>query len=118
MVFRHLTKQEYPRRYGQYLDENRDLFQCLASAAQDPGALARLAENLVQALGRWSAQAKTRLTGQDALLDEAKYTICLLLVPALRAECGAAGEAFCRALREAWLKAYPKKPFQDRKSVV
>ena len=111
-VFRHLTKQEYPRRYGQYLEENRELFQCLASAAQDPGALARLAENLVQALGRWSAQAKTRLTGQDALLDEAKYTICLLLVPALRAECGAAGEAFCRALREAWLKAYPKKPFQ------
>lgn len=55
---------------------------------------------------------KRGLTGRDALLDDVKCTICLLLIPGIRLERTSACEDFCRILREQWLIRYPKKVFQ------
>ena len=55
---------------------------------------------------------KRGLTGRDALLDDVKCTICLLLIPGIRLERTSACEDFCRILREQWLIRYSKKVFQ------
>jgi len=115
-AFRYLTAKEFPDHYQVYLGSCRPVLELLPLAAQaqlkagEPVEL--LARELVEGLEIWSKEARRGLTSADALLEEAKATICLLLIPAIRDLETPAGEAFCKSLREKWLERYPKKLFQ------
>lgn len=114
-AFRHLTKKEFPPYFQDYLEKNRPVFEAVAAAAQAPVGsgrpLADLAEGLLARLKAWSAKPRG-LTSQSAMLDDAKFTVCLMLVPGIRSINHPAGEEFCRIFREKWLGKYPKKIFQ------
>ncbi len=111
-VFRYLNAKSFPNHFRKYVQENREVLEALPLAAQVPGApLEELTEALIKALQAWSLREKKPARSRDSLLDDAKITICLLLIPALRSLEDPAGEAFCQLLHEKWMEAYPKKVF-------
>ncbi len=111
-AFRYLNAKAFPEHFKKYTEENREVLEALPPAAQVPGApLEELADSLLSALETWSLKEKKSTRSQDSLLDDAKITICLLLIPALRSLGDPAGEAFCQVLHKKWLEKYPKKVF-------
>ena len=117
-AFRHLTKTEFEPYFQAYRQACRPVFRAMDAAAQ-----ARPQEGrrrlwrpwqtfFLDQVEDWSVKNKRGLTGRDALLDDVKCTICLLLIPGIRLERTSACEDFCRILREQWLIRYPKKVFQ------
>ena len=117
-AFRHLTKTEFEPYFQAYRQACRPVFRAMDAAAQArpqegaEAALAALADIFLDQVEDWSVKNKRGLTGRDALLDDVKCTICLLLIPGIRLERTSACEDFCRILREQWLIRYPKKVFQ------
>lgn len=115
---RHLTKTEFEPYFQAYRQACRPVFRAMDAAAQArpqegaEAALAALADIFLDQVEDWSVKNKRGLTGRDALLDDVKCTICLLLIPGIRLERTSACEDFCRILREQWLIRYPKKVFQ------
>ncbi len=111
-AFRYLNAKAFPDHFRKYVRENREVLDCLPLAAQVPGTpLEELAETLIKDLQAWSIREKKSIRSQDSLLDDAKITICLLLIPALRSLEDPAGEALCQVLHKKWLEVYPKKVF-------
>lgn len=117
-AFRHLTKTEFEPYFQAYRQACRPVFRAIDSAAQvrpqegAEAALAALADVFLTQVEDWSVKNKRALSSRDALLDDVKCTICLLLIPGIRLEGTPACEDFCRILRERWLARYPKKVFQ------
>ncbi|MDY4219167.1 MAG: CFI-box-CTERM domain-containing protein [Candidatus Faecousia sp.] len=115
-AFQNLTAKAYPAYFQGYLDSCRPVLELLPLAAQaKPGEgepLPLLAQSLVDGLGAWSKRARRGLTTSDAMLEDAKATVCLVMIPAIRSLDEPAGEAFCQIFREKWLERYPKKLFQ------
>lgn len=115
-VFRHLTAKEYAPFFYDYLDACRPVLELLPLAVQaepeEGEPLSVLARGLVDSLEAWSKGARRGLATQDAMLEDAKATVCLVMIPAIRTLGEPAGEAFCQIFREKWLERYPKKVFQ------
>ena len=113
-----MTKTEFEPYFQAYRQACRPVFRAMDAAAQArpqegaEAALAALADIFLDQVEDWSVKNKRGLTGRDALLDDVKCTICLLLIPGIRLERTSACEDFCRILREQWLIRYPKKVFQ------
>lgn len=104
-VFRKLNRKDFGPHFSAYQEANRSLFSRLPAALSlDPDAGRRLAETLVGQLGENAKNASR--------LDDAKYTLCLLFIPAVRSMGLAGGEEFCQAVHKAWMTRYPKSPFQ------
>ncbi len=111
-AFRYLNAKAFPNHFKKYVEENREVLEALPLAAQVPGApLEELADSLMKDLQTWSLSHKKSTRSSDSLLNDAKITICLLLVPAIRSLGDPAGEAFCQMLHKKWLEQYPKKVF-------
>lgn len=117
-AFRHLTKKEFEPYFQDYLAACRPVFRQIPDAAQalpqkgPEAALTALADGLLTQLEAWIVRGRHGITGRDALLDDAKYTICLLLIPGIRQLGYPICEDFCRILQAQWLARYPKKVFQ------
>lgn len=104
-VFRQLTAKAFPGCFESYREACREVFSLLPAAlASGEDAGTRLAQALVDAL-------EQACPGSSAL-DEAKYTMCLLMIPAIREEGLPGAEEFCRDLHGVWMRRHPKKPFQ------
>lgn len=104
-VFRILTRKDYGPHFESYVQQYRSLFERFPEALSDREDAARvLAEHLVEGISAWAKNSSQ--------LDEAKYTMCLLFIPAVRSLGLEGVEEFCRVLHEAWMKKYPKRPFQ------
>ena len=91
-AFRHLTKTEFEPYFQAYRQACRPVFRAMDAAAQArpqegaEAALAALADIFLDQVEDWSVKNKRGLTGRDALLDDVKCTICLLLIPGIRLE--------------------------------
>lgn len=99
-AFRHLTKTEFEPYFQAYRQACRPVFRAMDAAAQArpqegaEAALAALADIFLDQVEDWSVKNKRGLTGRDALLDDVKCTICLLLIPGIRLERTSACEDF------------------------
>lgn len=110
-VFQYLRPKVYPKHFEAYMDSFRELFQELARACPGKENAARLGELTVASLDTWAKETGRSKASVQRLLDECKYTLCLLTVPALRSLGCAAGEDIACALHDAWVKLYPQNTF-------
>lgn len=69
--------------------------------------LDRFASDFIAQLQDWLARQKRRVAE-----DDAKYTVCLFLIPALRRAGLDISEPLAVLIREKWLERYPKNVFQ------
>lgn len=112
-VFKKLTKSGFPSYFNGFLEQERSLLESIPAAAQAaPDALERIAEQFAANIDSWSREHKKALTSAEAMRDDAKYTLCLLLIPAIRSLNMSEGETLCRHLQESWIRRFPKSPFQ------
>ncbi len=115
--FRYLNKKEFEPYFRRYVAENQEAFRQLDRAAaarpqERQALLEAAADGFLTQLEAWIVKNKRALTSRDAMLDDAKYTLCLVMIPALRSLGLSIGEEFAALLRERWLDRYPKKVFQ------
>lgn len=111
-----LTKNEYAPAIDAYEADCRKTFEQLdiacktGSLSADDAAdcfLDRLAE-------QWKFDLQKKKIGRnaDSLRDSDKFIIAVFLVPMIRRLNLNCIEEFCTALHKAWLKRYPKSPWQ------
>ncbi len=115
--FRHLTKKEFEPYFRRYVAENQEVFRQLDRAAagrpqERQAVLEAAADGFLTQLEAWTVKNRRVLTSRDTMLDDAKFTLCLVMIPALRSLRLSIGEEFAQLLREKWLERYPKKVFQ------
>lgn len=105
-----LMPKKYPQRYESYALSCGSLLKAINDLPSDRHAA--LAEALLQHIDGWVQENKKPLRSADALLEDVKYTVCLLFVPAVREAAPWQGLSFCQTFREKWLARYPKQQFQ------
>lgn len=115
--FRYLNKKDFEPYFRRYVAENQEVFRQLDRAvsglSQDRQAvLEAAADGFLTQLEAWIVKNRRALTSRDTMLDDAKFTLCLVMIPALRSVHLSIGEEFAQLLREKWLARYPKKVFQ------
>lgn len=110
-IMNHMTRSEFGGFFERYAEENRQAVLDLNLAAQ--GAYvetARLAaEEFMKAA---EAQMGKARRGLDTRREDVKFALCLFLVPVIRQEGVEISEPLAAALRQAWMEAYPKSPFE------
>lgn len=112
-VFKNLSKSGFPVYFDAFAERYHSLLELIPAASQaSPDALSRIAERLAADIDCWSQAKRKALTSRDAMRDDAKYTLCLLLIPAIRKLNLNKGEEFCALLRKKWMERFPKSPFQ------
>lgn len=115
--FKMITKTDFPRFSDRYLAECRTVFEQLEQCAvYDPenreAYATRAAASLMAQLQDWFAQQKgwNSFRKRD-IVDSAKFTIAIFLIPMLDRLKLSVGPTFSQELRRLWLAAYPKSPF-------
>lgn len=110
---RHLTRTEFFSYYDQYEQTNLPAFRLLDDAAQhcpQPDALAKeAAVALLDQAEGWMARQKGR---KEIHLVDLRMTMCLLLTVMVDKNQLAIASTFNNALRDEWLRRYPKQTFQ------
>ena len=106
----HLLPKKYAPRFEAYTAAHGQLLETLDQVS--PARFSAIAQALVEGITAWAEQARRPLERKEALLEDARYTLCLLLVPAVQRLAPLRGRAFCETLLTAWLKACPNQPFQ------
>ena len=102
-TIRYLAPKLYSPHYESYKAQHEELLaglDTLSSAHHEA-----LAKALLDAID-------TRAAGKDSVLEDAKYTLCLLFIPAVRQLAPWQGLRFCETLRRLWLERHPKHLFQ------
>lgn len=109
----HLTSKGYPTKWESYLEQYRPVFQKVAPVCggSNPNT-EELAEQVVALLKEWSERARSGPLTREGRLDELKFTLCLFTIPGIRAMEQPGCEKLALALRQAWCRVFPKKPFQ------
>lgn len=103
-VFRHMTRKAFGPHFDSYRTACEPVLSRVESAMTLPGA--------AEAIARATLDTVAAACPSAAKLDEAKFTLCLLLVPALRMHCGKSAEPLCQELHSQWLRRWPKSTFQ------
>ena len=113
-IMNHMTRTEFEDFFERYAEENRQAVLDLNRAAQ--GAYEetahRAAEEFQKGVERHLDRVRKGLTSRDAQRENIKFALCLFLVPAIRREAAEISEPLAAALRQAWMEAYPKSPFE------
>lgn len=110
---RYVNRTQFYDFYAQYEQTHLAAFQLLDDAARrsgDPDALAK--EAAVSLLDRgegWIARQKGR---KEIHLTDFRMTMCLLLTVMVNKNQLSIAETFNNALRDEWLRRYPKQVFQ------
>lgn len=113
-VFKHVTKAEFPGYFQSYMGKYREVFEKipqLCSGSQSKLMAQELAKKVVHNLDQRCGTSRRGLQSKESLLEEAKFTICLLTIPAIRSLEHIGCEDFCQALHEEWKNQYPKNDF-------
>ncbi len=106
----HLLPKKYEPRFQEYCNVHGDLLKNLDQVS--PAQFEAVAAALVQHIGQWADRNQRPLVRRDSLLEDAKYTLCLLFVPAVQHLAPGQGKAFCEKLLDIWLEQNPKHIFQ------
>lgn len=101
-----LMPKTYTPCYEGYAKAHREVLEAIDTLPSSHQVA--LATALLDAIDSWASQSKR----PDTLLEDAKYTLCLLFVPAVRQLAPWQGLRFCEAVRNLWLERHPKHIFQ------
>lgn len=107
---KNLSAGAFPAYFNAYIAQHGPVLQLAESLCQED--LAPLSAAVIGKMHLWCQENKTPLNGADALLDKAKFTLCLVTIPALQRCAPNGGALLAQALRAAWLEKYPHSPFQ------
>lgn len=110
---KNLTKSSFDPFFAQYERENREAVRQLDLAAQGEynKAAAQAAERFLSELGARLEENHKALTSRAREVEDAKYTLCLFLIPMIRKQRLAISEPLAQAIYVQWQKVYPKYPF-------
>lgn len=115
--FKMITKKDFSPFSDRYMAECRSVFEQLEQCAvYDPenreSYACRAAASLMAQLQDWFPRQKgwNSFRKKD-IVDGAKFTIAIFLVPMLDRLHLSVGPTFCQELRRLWMEAYPKSPF-------
>ena len=113
-TLKYMTKSAYPSRMEAYLQQYQPLFAHipLLFPTPDPEKTASLAREVVAHIDRICGERTRGIKTKSALLEEAKFTLCLLCIPAMRTVNHPACEALSQAIAHAWSERYPKNSFR------
>jgi len=107
---KNLSAGAFPAYFNAYIAQHGPVLQLADSLL--PEALAPLSAAVIEQVNTWCVHAKKPMGGIDALMDSAKFTLCLLTIPAIRRCAPNGGLALAQALRDAWMAKYPGNSFQ------
>lgn len=113
-AMRNLTRDAFAPFFEKYEGENREAVRQLDLAAQggDYGEAAdRAAERFLSELGQELADNHKALASRDAEVEDAKFTLCLFLIPMIRKQRLPISEPLAEAIYVQWQKVYPKHLF-------
>lgn len=106
---RNLQPGAFPSYFESYITQHLTTLQMADSLCQE--ALEPLCAAVIAQVSVWCSDNKTALKGADVLLDNAKFTLCLVTIPAIRRCAPERGLKLAEALRDAWIARYPENPF-------
>lgn len=113
-ILKEMNRSAYPRRldaYRQKYGELMALISHLQEGAGENSPTQRLAREVVDAIDQWASTHSRGLTTKQTRLEEIKYTLCLLTIPAIRAQGSAACGDLARELHRVWMEKFPRNPF-------
>lgn len=105
-ALQNLMPKKYTPYYERYLEARKETLARIDALSSN--ALPKLAAAVLDGIDLWAKDTKRPATA----LEDAKFALCLLFVPAVRQASPWQGLRFCQALHEKWLERYPKLPFQ------
>lgn len=118
-VMRRMTKSQFFDFSDEYLQACRGPFDQLEQAVlqqneQRDALVSQAVDELMRQLNEWldGIWAVSRKNKYRITVDEAKFTIALMLVPMLRRSGLSIAEDYCTRLHKAWVAQYPFSPFQ------
>ena len=106
----HLLPKKYTPRFDAYVAHHGGLLKTLDEVS--PAQFDAIAQALVDGILAEAEKARRPLERKDAPLEDARYTLCLLFVPAVQQLAPLRGRDFCERLLEKWLEACPGQPFR------
>jgi len=106
----YLLPKKYAPRFEAFCDAHGQLLKTIDEVS--PASFEAIAVSLVTHIGTWVAKNKRSLQREDSLLEDVRYTLCLLFVPAVQHLAPRQGKVFCEKLLQLWQEAYPKQTFQ------
>ena len=116
--YKKVTRSEFSKYSDTYLDACRPVFDHLDRCARiEPDRRTEWAElgaeDLMQQLNDWFAAQKgwNSRARQARIVDNAKFTIALFLVPMLSRGNWTISRPFAKHLHTLWMARYPKSPF-------
>ena len=105
-ALQNLQPKKYAPYYEGYFDARKETLARIDSLSAN--AMPKLAAMVLDSIDLWATDTKR----PAAALEDAKFALCLLFVPAVRQAAPWQGLRFCQALHGLWLERYPKLPFQ------
>lgn len=109
-TMQNLQPGKFPTYFEGYVAQHLPTLEMVDSILpQDQEGLAR---EVMQAVAQHLAATKTAATTASAHQDAAKFTLCLVTIPAIRQCAPSQGLPFSQALRQGWLEQFPKSDFQ------
>ena len=105
-ALQNLMPKKYTPYYERYLEARKETLARIDALSSN--ALPKLAAAVLDGIDLWAKDTKRPVNA----LEDAKFALCLLFVPAVRQASPWQGLRFCQALHEKWLERYPKLPFQ------
>lgn len=109
-TIRNLQPGAFPAYFDAYVAQHLPILQLADSLHQE--ALVPLCSSVIDQVSVWCSENKAALKGADVLMDNCKFTLCLVTIPAIRRCAPERGLALAEALRAAWIAKYPGNPFQ------
>lgn len=109
-TMKNLAPGSFPAYFNAYIAQHGSVLQLAESLRHE--ALEPLCAAVIDRASVWCSANAKALEGPDALLDKAKFTLCLVTIPAIRRCAPEKGLALAEALRSAWLIKYPENTFQ------
>lgn len=118
-LYKHINKKEYESTFAAYETEHSILLKRIdvvisAAPMGIPKAVENLCEIFLDTLEQNLQEVKGYggRAGRGRILFEIKVGLALFLTPLCRKLHLSMAEPFCKALHNAWLKRYPKEPWQ------
>ena len=100
-TMKNLAPGAFPTYFNAYIAQHSPTLQLAESLCQE--ALEPLCAAVIDKIGVWCKANTKVLESPEILLDKAKFTLCLVTIPAIRRCAPERGLALAQALRNAWL---------------
>jgi len=107
---KNLAPSKFQPYYQAYLAQHLPNLELVDSLRPDDQET--LAASVVEQIENWIQANRKPLVPADALLEDTKFTLCLVTIPAIRQAAPEQGLAFSECLHRHWLQKYPKSNFR------